>query len=103
MLDTEIKDEDLIHLAAYFDSATLLAAAIQLHPHEEGDVKRAESSEGTQVAVRLCLKYWKKKKSKQATFQALLTIVRSVGKEDTATNIFQYFKKKYCNVRPCDS
>ena len=98
MLDTEIKDEDLIHLAAYFDSTTLLAATIQLHPHEEGDVKRAESSEGTQVAVRLCLKYWKKKKSKQATFHALLTIVRSVGKEDTATNIFERIIVMYDHV-----
>ena len=92
MLDTEIKDKDLIHLAAYFDSATLLAAAISLDPHEDGDVTRAKASEGTQIAVHLCLKYWKRRKPKEATFQALLTIVRSLGKEDTATSIEEYSK-----------
>ncbi|XP_064401234.1 uncharacterized protein LOC135347261 isoform X3 [Halichondria panicea] len=92
MLDTVIKDEDLIHLAAYFDSATLLAAAISLNPHENGDVTRAKASEGTQIAVHLCLKYWKRRKPKEATFQALLTIVRSLGKEDTATSIEKYSK-----------
>ena len=91
MLDTVIKDEDLIHLATYFDSATLLAAALSLDPHEDGDVKRAEN---TRVAVNLCLKCWKRRKPKEATFQALLTIVRRLGKEDTATSIEEYSKRE---------
>ncbi len=95
MLDTEIKDKDLIYLAAYFDSATLLAAAISLDPHEEGDVRRTEFSQGTRIAVHLCLKYWKRRKPKEATFQALLTIVRSLGKEDTATSIEEYSKTAF--------
>ena len=94
-LDTVIKDEDLIHLAAYFDCATVLAASIPLYPHEDGDVKRAKASEGTQVAVHLCLKYWKRRKPKEATFQALLTIVRKLRKEDTVIDI-----ETYCNLQP---
>ncbi|XP_064401196.1 uncharacterized protein LOC135347242 isoform X2 [Halichondria panicea] len=94
MLDTVIKDGDLIHLATYFDSATLLAAALSLDPHEDGDVKRAEN---TRVAVHLCLKCWKRRKPKEATFQALLTIVRRLGKEDTATSIEEYSKREPIN------
>ncbi|XP_064401374.1 uncharacterized protein LOC135347346 isoform X2 [Halichondria panicea] len=95
LLDTVIKDEDLIYLAAYFDSAALLAAAIPLDPHEDGDVRRAEFSQGTRIAVHLCLKYWKRRKPKEATVQALLTIVRGLGQKYTADKIHLYFEKQY--------
>ncbi len=95
-LDTVIKDEDLIHLAAFFNSVTFLTAAISLDPHEDGDVRRAEFSQGTQIAVHLCLKYWKEKKSKEATVQALLTIVRGLEHNYTADKIHSYyFEKQY--------
>ena len=94
MRDTVIKNEDLIYLAAYFDSSALLVAAMSLEPYEEGNVKKAEVSEGIRVAVQVCLKYWKQKKQKEATVQALLAIVRGLGKEDTATRIEEYFQKK---------
>ncbi len=103
-LDTGIKENHMFELAAYFDSQglSILISATEIFAHEVGDVERALATTGTQTAVHKCLKCWRNRQPKQATFQALLTFVRRSGREDIAENIILFFEKNYRSISSTD-
>ena len=88
-LNSEIDDPDTPKLASYFDDVELYSSAMGLGIAEQADVKRLYHSEGTEVAMMKCLKIWKKHNSSRATYRALLDIVLSLGKGDTADQVCQ--------------
>ncbi len=60
-----------------------------LPPAEQADVNMLCHREGIQKAMMKCLKVWKQHNSSRATYRALLDIVLSLGKGDTADQICQ--------------
>ena len=86
-LNREIINSEFSYLAKYFDDVEIYSNAMELDPAEQADVKRLHHSEGSQAAMMKCLKTWKQHNSSRATYRALLDIVLSLGKGDTADRI----------------
>ncbi len=86
-LNRKIINSDFSYLAKYFDDVEIYSNAMELDPAEQADVKRLYHSEGSQAAMMKCLKTWKQHNSSRATYRALLGIVLSLGKGDTADHI----------------
>ena len=80
-------------MALCFDDGSIYSNAMGLPPAEQADVNRLYHSKGTQKAMMKCLKVWKQRNSSRATYRALLDIVLSLGKGDTANQICQQLTK----------
>ena len=88
-LDTEIKETDMIILAAHFDNVDTYAVQLGLSPAEQSDVRIAQLANGTQVAMDKALRLWKQHNPGAATYRALVEILLRLGKEELAFKMCQ--------------
>ncbi len=94
-LDREIEQDDLAPVAMHFDNVELYLNPLKLTGNEQADVKRDAFVKGNLVAVITCLSIWRGHKPSEATFRALIKILR---KEEIATKICQYLVNCYVST-----
>ncbi len=88
-LDTEIKETDMLDLAAHFDNVETYPVMLGLSPAEQKDVKYALFLNDMQTAMFHTLKVWRQHNPGAATYRALVDIVMDMGMEALATYICQ--------------
>ncbi len=88
-LDTEIKEVDMLDLAAHFDNMETYPVMLGLNPAEQKDVKYAWFLNDMQTAMFHTLKVWRQHNPGAATYRALVDIVLDMGMEALATYICQ--------------
>ena len=77
-------------MAGFFDGVDLFLNAMELAPHEKGDVKIAAQTRGVQVGMSMCLEYWRKHNPPAATFAALQDVLLRLGRMDIASKVMKY-------------
>ncbi len=88
-LDTEIKETDMIILAAHFDNVETYPVQLGLDPSERRDVTITASNYNTRTAMDKALRLWRQHNPGAATYRALVMIVLRMGKEALAFEICQ--------------
>ncbi len=86
-LDTEIKETDMIILAAHFDNVETYPVQLGLDPSERRDVTIIASNYDTRTAMDKALRLWRQHNPGAATYRALVKIVLRMGKEALAFKI----------------
>ncbi len=94
-LDTEIKETDMIILAAHFDNVDTYPVQLGLRPAEQSDIRIAQLVNGTQTAMDKALRLWRQHNPGAATYRALVMIVLRTGKVDVATEVCKFLARKY--------
>ena len=94
-LNCEIKEEDIITLAGYFDNVEYYLSALGLITAEQTDIKFKKVTEGTQIAMNECLTLWKRHNPSAATLRALLEILLRLKKVEIASKVCQYYCSKH--------
>ena len=89
-LDTEIEEEDMILLAAYFNNVELLCVQLHLTPADKQDAQNRASQFDIQTGVDKALRLWRKPNPGAATYRALVEIALRMGVNGTA------FAEKVC-------
>ncbi len=92
-LDTEIKETDMIVLAAHFDNIDTYPVQLGLSSAEQSDVRIAQFVNGTQTAMDKALRLWRQHNPRAATYRTLVMIVLRMGKEELASKICQAASK----------
>ena len=80
----------MIFLAEFFDNVEFYLDALELNEGEQTDVKQKAHVDGTQAGMNKALKLWHKRETSKATYATLISIVRSLKKEEVAEKIEQY-------------
>ncbi len=88
-LDTEIKETDMIVLAAHFDGVETYPVQLGLRPAEQSDIRIAQLANGTEAAMDKALRLWRQHNPGAATYRALVMIVLRMRKEELAFKICQ--------------
>ncbi len=88
-LGTEIKETDMIVLAAHFDTVDTYTVQLRLSPAEQSDVRIAQLANGTQVAMDKALRLWRQHNPGAATYRALVVMLLRIGKEALAFKMCQ--------------
>ncbi len=86
-LDTEIKETDMIVLAAYFDNVETYPVQLELDPSERRYVKITASNYDTRTAMDKVLRLWRQHNPGAATYRALVEILLRMGMEELAFKI----------------
>ncbi len=89
-LDTEIKETDMIILAAHFDNVETFPVQLGLDPSERRDVTITASNYNTRTAMDKALRLWRQYNPGAATYRALVMIVLRMGKVDVATEVCEF-------------
>ncbi len=93
-LNCEIGHNVTTLLAKHFEKIQLYFDLMNPRSAEKDDVVNIMNSRGSQVAMIKCLSLWKGHDSFQATFVALLEILRKLEKGEIANNVCQYLAEK---------
>ena len=93
-LDFEIEERDIIFLAGYFDNVEYYLESLELTPTEKTDVRDSKHRDGTQIAMKQCLSFWRKHNPSKATLKALLEILLKLRKEELASKVCGYYYPK---------
>ncbi len=86
-LDTEIKETDMIILAAHFDNVETYPVQLGLSPAEHQTVRSLSFQYDIQTAMDKALRLWRQHNPGAATYRALVMIVLRMGKEALALEI----------------
>ena len=90
LADCEVEQKDLPVLASYFDVVEPFLDAMELAPHEKGDVRRAAQTDGVQGGISVCLECWRNHNPPAATFAALQDRLLRIGRLDIASRVIKY-------------
>ena len=93
-LNKTVKEADLPELSAYFDNIEDYVEKLQLTPGQQTDVRIQTFVNGTQVGMKVALKYWRNRNPAEATFRNLLLILLSLSKGDVAVQVCKYLYQK---------
>ncbi|XP_064400818.1 NACHT, LRR and PYD domains-containing protein 3-like isoform X2 [Halichondria panicea] len=88
-LDTEIKETDMIVLAAHFDNVETYPVQLGLNPAEHQTVRSLSLQYDIQTAMDKALRLWRQHNPGAATYRALVMILLRIGKEALAYDICQ--------------
>ncbi len=88
-LDTEIKETDMIVLAAHFDNIETYPVQLGLNPAERQTVKSLSFQYDIQTAMDKALRLWRQHNPGAATYRALVEILLRIGKEALAFEVCQ--------------
>ena len=98
-LDTEVKEDDLLELAACFDNTYEYVRKLGLNPGQQNDVVRTEMVQNsTKAGMTVALELWRKRNPMAAVFRALLNILLSLAKVDVAVRVCNYLSDKCKDV-----
>ncbi len=92
-LDTEIKETDMIVLAAHFDNVETYPVQLGLSPAECQTVRSLSFQYDIQTAMDKALRLWRQHNPGAATYRALVTMLLRMGKEELAFKICQAASK----------
>ena len=93
-LDCVIEEKDMIMLAKHFDDVELYLRVFELTTAEQANVRRMSYIHDNQIAMAECLSLWRKHNPSRATLRALLEILLSLSKEETASKVCNYYCPK---------
>ena len=88
-LDTEIKETDMIDLAAHFDNVETYPVQLGLNPAEHQTVRSLSFQYDIQTAMDKALKLWRQHNPRAATYKALVMMLLRMGKEAIAVAVCQ--------------
>ncbi len=89
-LDTEIKETDMIILAAHFDNVETYPVQLGLSPAEHQTVRSLSFQYDIQTAMDKALRLWRQHNPGAATYRALVEIVFRMGKVDVAAKVCEF-------------
>ncbi len=93
-LETEIKETDMLDVAAHFDNVETYPVMLGLNPAEQKDVKYALFLNDMQTAMFHTLKVWRQHNPGAATYRALVDIALDMGKNELAQKMCEICRQK---------
>ena len=93
-LNKMIDTSDLHKLAGCFDQVGDYLDKLRLTPIEQSEIKKMESAEGSQSAMREALRKWHDKDRYSATYGTLINLTIELDKVNVAYNIANYIVTK---------